>query len=144
MLPFIAAAKEVLLKVLLEETSNPIIQFFRTATVGVISLVVDVGVLFVLTENGIHYLVSAAFSFFVSLVLNYFLTRKFIFIKCNIARSYELFGYLIIALTGLGLTELLMFCFTEKFSLHYLVSKFFAAAVVLIWTFTARKRILYR
>ena len=48
-----------------------------------------------------------------------------------------------ISLIGLGLTELLMWLFTDGLGLFYLVSKAIAAVIVLLWNFFAKK-LMYR
>ena len=52
--------------------------------------------------------------------------------------------YAIIGVMGLGLTELLMYLFTDKLAVHYIISKIIVAAIVLVWNFFARKLILYK
>ena len=46
-------------------------------------------------------------------------------------------------LIGLGLTELLMWAFTDGLGLFYLLSKAIAAVIVLLWNFFAKK-LMYR
>ena len=128
----------------LDRTDNALIQLFRTAVIGVISLAIDLAFLYVLTEAGMYYLFSAFFSFWFSLVVNYLLVRKFVFVSSKLSRRAELMGYLAVALTALVLTEVLMYVFTEKFGVFYMLSKFLAAVIVLLWTFSARKFLLYR
>ena len=127
-----------------DKTDNALIQLFRTAVIGVISLCVDLAFLYVLTEAGMYYLFSAFFSFWFSLVVNYLLVRKFVFVTSKLSRRAELAGYLFVALTALVLTEILMYVFTERIGIFYMLSKFFAAVIVLLWTFSARKFWLYR
>lgn len=130
--------------VFFDRTDSPLIQLFRTAVIGVISLVIDLSFLYLFTEAGVYYLFSAFLSFWVSLVANYLLVRRFVFVASKLNRRVELAGYLVIAVVGLVLTEILMFVFTEKVGVFYMLSKFFAAVIVLLWTFSARKFWLYR
>ena len=44
----------------------------------------------------------------------------------------------------LGMTELILFLFTDGLSLHYMLSKAIATAVVLVWNYLARKLLLYK
>ena len=130
--------------VFLDRTDNALIQLFRTAVIGVISLAIDLAFLYALTEAGMYYLFSVFFSFWFSLAANYLLIRKFVFVSSKLSRRAELAGYLAVALTALVLTEILMYVFTEKLGIFYMLSKFLAAVVVLLWTFSARKFWLYR
>jgi putative flippase GtrA len=52
--------------------------------------------------------------------------------------------FAVIGLVGLGLNELLIYFFTEYADLYYLISKMFAAALILLWNFSARKLTLFR
>ena len=55
----------------------------------------------------------------------------------------EFILFIIISLIGLGLTEWLMWLFTDGLGLFYLASKAIAAVIVLLWNFFAKK-LMYR
>ena len=59
------------------------------------------------------------------------------------SREAEFALFIVISLIGLGLTELLMWAFTDGLGLFYLLSKAIAAIIVLLWNFFA-KRLMYR
>ena len=59
------------------------------------------------------------------------------------SREAEFMVFVIISLIGLGLTELLMWVFTDGLGLFYLLSKAIAAVIVLLWNFFAKK-FMYR
>lgn len=130
---------------LFKPTSNLVIQAFRGAFVGVIAFVADAAVLWLLTLLGIHYLISAVLSFVVGVLVNYVLSVRFVFKeKAAIGRTGELVAYFVISLIGLGITVALMWIFTERLGLYYMVSKCLAALIAFVWNFTARKIALYR
>ena len=128
-------------------TKNGFIQFFRYIFVGGIATIVDWGVLYVLTDFAhIHYLISTVIAFIAGLTVNYFLSKILVF-KANEARvnaTVEFLIYAAIGLIGLGITALIMFVFTDYFSLHYMISKIIATIIVLIWNYVARKIIIYK
>ena len=62
----------------------------------------------------------------------------------RVGRALEFLGYAVIGLIGLGLTEALLYFFTEIVHFHFMLSKIVASAVVLFWNFFARKVFLYR
>ena len=63
--------------------------------------------------------------------------------KANMSPQAEFALFIVISLIGLGLTELLMWLFTDGLGLFYLVSKAIAAVIVLLWNFFAKK-LMYR
>ena len=50
----------------------------------------------------------------------------------------------LVGVTGLGLTELILYAGTWKLGFDYRLSKIVAVAIVLIWNFSARKLLLFR
>jgi len=55
--------------------------------------------------------------------------------------SHQFARYLIV---GLGLNEGIIWFAREKIHLHYLVAKLISAGIVLMWSFGARKVLLFR
>lgn len=128
-------------------TKNGFLQFFRYIFVGGIATVVDWGVLFALTELcGLYHLISAIIAFFAGLATNFLLSKLLVFKASEVRTSpvMEFVGYAVIGAIGLGMTELIMFLFTDHLALHYMLSKVIATFVVLIWNYLARKLIIYK
>jgi putative flippase GtrA len=125
---------------------SQLIQFFRYVFVGGAAFTADASALFILKMLGLNYLVAAAFSFVVGLIVNYLLSKSIVFIQDSKYTGHwgEFLVYGLIGLAGLALTELFMFLFTDFIGLYFMLSKLIAAALVLIWNFAARKLILYR
>jgi putative flippase GtrA len=138
--------QNLLKKLFVEPTTQPLIQFFRYVFVGGCSFVVDAAVLWFCVQLGLHYLVAACFGFVAGLICNFLLSRALVFRgqPAQVGRVVEFAAYALIGLIGLGLTELLLYFFTEIVLFHYMISKVIAAAIVLIWNFLARKLLLYR
>lgn len=138
--------KPLLKTLLTEPTTNPLVQFFRYVFVGGCSFVVDAGVLWLLAHMGMHYLYAACFGFAAGLFCNFILSRALVFRaqSARVGRVLEFAGYALIGLIGLGLTEALLYFFTEIVLFHYMISKVIASAVVLFWNFFGRKHLLYR
>lgn len=131
----------------LTPTKNGVLQFFRYLFVGGIATVVDWGVLFALTEFlELYHLISAIFAFAAGLGTNFLLSKLVVF-SANEARTnpvMEFLGYALIGVIGLGITELIMYLFTDRLSLYYMLSKAIATALVLVWNYLARKLLLYK
>jgi putative flippase GtrA len=120
-------------------------QFLRYAVVGGVAFAVDAGLLWALTAlAGLYYLLSAAISFTAGLVVNYLLSRCWVFERRTLSSTtLEFTIFTLIGIVGLGLNQLLMWSFTEKLGLYFLLSKCFAAGCVLLWSFGARKWALF-
>ena len=133
--------------IFLTPTKNGFLQFFRYLFVGGIATVVDWAVLFGLTEFlNLYHLVSAIFAFVAGLITNFLLSKLLVF-RGSEARTnavMEFLGYALIGVVGLGITELIMFAFTDCMMLHYMLSKAIATVLVLVWNYLARKFLLYK
>ena len=131
-------------RLFIDKTNNSLIQFIRYGFVSGLSLLVDVGVLILLTEVfGVHYLASATISFIFGLATNYILSTIWVFNKSKYKPVVELIIFASIGLIGLGINNLLMWLFTDKIGLFYLASKFIAIFATFTWNFTVRKTILF-
>jgi putative flippase GtrA len=132
--------------ILFDSSDNTYVQFARYTVVGSAALLVDFGTLFLLTRYaGIYYLTSAAISFTLGLVVNYWLSRTWVFSHRTLANpALEFAIFAAIGLAGLGLNELGMWLLTSKLGMFYLLAKIVTAAVVYIWNFGARKYSLFR
>lgn len=136
-------ARYSLRNLLLESTNNSLIQFFRYAIVGGISFAVDAICLYLLERIGLYYLISAIIGFIIGLILNYLLSKRFVFTEKSQSRIKEFIAYASIGAVGLLLTELFLYVFVDFIDLNLILSKIIAAAIVLIWNYAARKFLLY-
>ena len=133
-------------KIMIDKTDKVLLQLFRYTFVGGFAFIVDFGLLFFLTEYaGCHYLFSASLSFLAGLIVNYIISKLWVFDTTSVKnRSVEFILFALIGLIGLGLTELLMWLFTGKFRLFYMSSKILTTVIVYFWNFFARKYIIFK
>lgn len=144
------------IKKLLEK--NNIFEFIRYIFVGGISALVDMGVLYIMTEfafdgkkDGIALTLSVAAGFVFGLVVNYLLSQLFVFTSKEQRekgkKASAFFIYAIVGLIGFVLTELLMhigMLFVSHEGLWYILLNCFVKGVVLIWNYVGRKIFVYR
>lgn len=132
-------------KLFKEKTDNVFIQFFRYLFVGGFAAIVNIGMLYVFTDIlYLYYLVSNILSFILGLIVNYLLSKKFVFQdETSISKTKEFIIYTIIGVIGLGLDTLFVWLFTDLTKIYYMLSKLISTAFVFIWNFGARK-ILYK
>lgn len=132
-------------KIFINSTNNTFLQLFRYAFVGGVAFIVDFGLLYALTEYvHFHYLLSASFAFIVGLVINYSLSKIWVFSSNTIKKRWIEFAvFSLIGIVGLGLTNLFLWVFTDYCSIHYMFSKVLTTIIVFFWNFFVRKIILF-
>ena len=133
-------------ELLRDNTYKTHIQMFRYLFVGAAAFIVDFLSLFILTDFfGIYYLISAAIAFILGLIVNYFLSISWVFNKRKLKNRHLEFGvFAVIGVIGLGFNEVFIWFFTQDLQIYYLISKIFAAIIILFWNFFARKYMLFR
>ena len=138
--------KDFISKIIIKKTNNGFIQFVRYGLVSVIALAVDFGGMVLLVELlSIHYLVAATVSFISGLVVNYLLSRAWVFTD----RKYESRVKEFIVFTGIGIVGLLlnnsiMWLAVEKIGIYYIFSKIIATILVFFWNFGLRKMLVFK
>jgi len=118
-----------------------IAQFMKFGVVGVIAFCIDYGLLIFCTEVlHINYLVSATIGFTVSVIFNYLASMRFVFKhKEDMSRRREFIIFVVLSVIGLLINNGLMWAGVEMLNIHYLITKIFATAVVMVWNFVTRK-----
>ncbi len=137
--------KRVFEKSLIENTDNLFIQFFRYTFVGGLAFIVDYVLLYILTEHfHFHYLESATISFMVGLVVNYFISKWWVFSQSKFkSKGIEFLLFFLVGVVGLLLNNLFLWLITTYLSVYYMYSKLVAAVIVYLWNFLARKYMVF-
>jgi len=123
-----------------------LIELFSYGIVSVLALAVDCGgLLFLKEELHLNYITAATISFLLGLIVNYTLSRKWVFKKTQVKNQFtEFLVFGAVGLTGLILNDIIIWLVTEKLALFYFISKIIATAIVFFWNFFLRKFLLYR
>lgn len=113
----------------------------KFGVVGFIAFFIDYGLLAFLTEVfDVNYLVSATISFTVSVVFNYLASMRYVFThKEDMSRRREFVIFVTLSVIGLVINNACMWAGVELLGVHYLITKIFATAVVMVWNFVTRK-----
>lgn len=132
-------------KLFRDSTDNIFLQLFRYVFVGGTAFIVDCVFLYFFSDIcGIYYLISAVFSFIISVLVNYMMSTKWVFNQNNIENKVLEFNlFILISTIGLVFTEILLYFFTDICGIYYLISKIISAIIVLFWNFFARRVMFY-
>lgn len=110
-----------------------------------IATLADLGVLYWLTEKfGLWYFYSALISFIVGMIVNYSLNKVFNF-KNRSRKIWQQFGlFIIVAIVGLALNQLIMYVVVEYLELWYVLAKLVSIFFVFFWSFFGHRRLTFR
>ena len=121
-----------------------ILQYCKFAVVGITSLIVDYVFMVFLTENsalGLDYFQASAFSYTLSVFVNYYLSMRFVFHgKEEMGRVKEASIFFILSLVGLLLNQAMMWIAVEVFQIYYVVAKLLSTLLVTNYNFISRKK----
>ncbi|MDD6279113.1 MAG: GtrA family protein [Oscillospiraceae bacterium] len=130
-----------------------ITEFGRCAIVGTLSFIIDSGTLVLFRElvftgaTKTNLFISAAMGFITGTICSYILSILFVFKSVKSSgngksfREFVLFA--LISLSGLGITELLMYAGVYILDIYYLIVKLVAAVIVLVWNYIGRKLLIF-
>jgi Predicted membrane protein len=130
-----------------------LIEFIKYCCVGGLSFIADTCTIYIFKEYilssvpfGLY--LSVIIGFIVGLAVNYILSVLFVFTGAKEAvkgkQMIFFMQFAVIGIIGLILTEALMFLGVELLNWHYLITKVFAASIVLIWNYGARKYLIVK
>ncbi len=121
-----------------------ILQYAKFAVVGITSLIVDYGVLVFLTENivfGLDYFQASAFSYTISIFVNYILSMKYVFSgREDMSRMKEASIFFVLSLIGLLLTQMVMWFAVECLGAYYAMAKLLSTLMVTNYNYISRKK----
>lgn len=108
--------------------------------VGVIATAIEYILLIVIKEIfKIDVLIASGIAFTISLLFNYILSIKYVFVdKKEMSKAKEMTGFFITALIGLGINQLMMYVLVDLVSIYYLFAKVISTGIVMVWNFVSR------
>lgn len=135
---------------------NLVEQIVKFGLVGVLCTLIDFACYTVSNLMGIPYLISGVIGFTVSVIFNYILSMRYVFVRReDISRKREFVVFVILSVIGLLLNEFLLYVcvdliyiqislLQDMFSRNVakIVAKLCATIVVMIYNFVSRKLIL--
>lgn len=122
------------------------IEAAKYAATSAVALVIDAGLLFLLTfYAGWHYLLAATASFLAGATVAYALSVRFVFHAHRLRdRNLEFFWFVILGLVGLGLNALVLFITVSRLGMDLMYAKAVAAGCTFVANFALRRQLLFR
>lgn len=133
-------------RIFVRENDRTGIHLLRSVFSSALGFSVDFLILIFLVEVArLHYLVSASISFTIGTTLTYLFSVWWIFSRRNVQdKRIEYVVFMIVGVAGVFFNGLLMWIFTERLEVYYMLSKIFSGTTVFFWNFFARKFLLFR
>lgn len=124
----------------LMKRKGELLRFGKFCLVGLSGVLVNIGLLWLLTEIiGLFYLISAAISIETSVISNFILNDFFTFPdrRSPTAKSFlnRLLKYNLLTLAGLGVNICILWLLTEFLGIYYLIAELFGIAAATLWNY---------
>jgi len=118
--------------------------FARYLVVGITSAALEFFLLIVFVEQfGMTYLAANVFAFSITCILNYTLSRKWVFERTGERKRIEFFLFMFFVTCGLLISQLAMWIGVDQWGVDYRISKIIATGFVVIWNFFTRKYLVF-
>lgn len=116
-------------------------EFFKFSIVGFFGTVINLAILYFLTEfAGVYYLLSAFFAFLIAVINNFFLNKIWTFKEKINYKPIRKFGqFLFISIIALLVNLAFLYVFTDLFGIYYMFSQLFAIVLSLFVNFIGNK-----
>ena len=112
------------------------LKFIKFCAVGFSGMFLDFGITWVLKEKfKINKYISNSIGFILAATSNYMLNRYWTFHSGNKQVATEYLSFMLIALAGLSINNLVIFLLNDKLKLNFYFAKVLAVGVVTIWNF---------
>ncbi|WP_205499831.1 GtrA family protein [Rufibacter psychrotolerans] len=120
-------------------------QLGKFILVGALCAGVDL-LLFVLLSDyfRVDYLVANPFSTFLAILLNYFLSKKWVFKSGKYSSRVELVAFVLFSVAGFFLNQCLLWLFVEQVLLDPTYSKVLAIILVAVFNFITKKLFVFK
>lgn len=121
-----------------------LIKFIKYGLVGVLGLVVDMGVFYLLNKKlGVNYVVANIISSSLAIIHNFILNSYFTF-KITDNKLKRFATFYLIALIGMAVSSGLLVVFIDGLKLDTMVSKLITVFIVAIGQFIFNKKLTFR
>lgn len=136
---------KTLSKLFVDNANSTLLQFFRNALVGSFAFVLELGLMYLLTECAhVYYLWSSVFSSLCAGGVNYLLSTIWVFNQSKVKnKPLEFILFTAIGALGLLLNVFFLWLLTDCIGIYYMFSKVIAMILVFTLIFFIRKYVLF-
>ena len=136
---------KTLSKLFVDNANSTLLQFFRNALVGSFAFVLELGLMYLLTECAhVYYLWSSVFSSLCAGGINYLLSTIWVFNQSKVKnKPLEFILFTAIGALGLVLNVFFLWILTDCIGIYYMFSKIVAMILVFTLIFFIRKYVLF-
>lgn len=136
---------KTLSKLFVDNANSTLLQFFRNALVGSFAFVLELGLMYLLTECAhVYYLWSSVFSSLCAGGINYLLSTIWVFNQSKVKnKPLEFILFTAIGALGLLLNVFFLWLLTDCMGIYYMFSKIVAMILVFTLIFFIRKYVLF-
>ena len=136
---------KTLSKLFVDNANSTLLQFFRNALVGSFAFVLELGLMYLLTECAhVYYLWSSVFSSLCAGGINYLLSTIWVFNQSKVKnKPLEFILFTAIGALGLLLNVFFLWILTDCMGIYYMFSKVIAMILVFTLIFFIRKYVLF-
>jgi putative flippase GtrA len=120
-------------------------QIIKFAVAGAIGACIEIGLFFFFIEfTELHYLVGNFIAISVAVVINYFISQKWVFETGRYSKRKEFTFFVGVSIVALFLNQFLMIMLVDAFELNMKLSKIGAIGLVAIYNFLAKKFFVFK
>ncbi len=118
--------------------------FARYLVVGITSAALEMFLLILFVEQfAVTPLVGNVFAFLITCILNYVLSRKWVFERTGERKRVEFVLFMFFVTCGLLISQFVMWIGVDQWNIDYRISKVIATGFVVIWNFFTRKYLVF-
>lgn len=120
-------------------------QIVKFAVAGAIGASIEIGLFFFFVEfTAMHYLLANFIAISVAVMVNYFISQKWVFETGRHSKRKEFFFFLAVSLVALSLNQLLMWVLVDWMEVEIKLSKIVAIGLVATYNFLAKKFFVFK
>lgn len=121
------------------------VQIVKFAVAGAIGACIEIGLFFFFIEfTSLHYLFANFIAISVAILINYFISQKWVFETGRHTKRKEFTFFIGVSLVALLLNQLLMLILVDAVELNMKVSKIAAIGLVAIYNYVAKKFLVFK